>query len=104
MSEVELIEQLDRAIEVMLANPSAPLPGLEKSVGDLLAIGVDLRALPDPDFKLRLRNELQKEALMSTAPETKQGSVKPSVQSESSARRVSHSNSVLNGRGHPCRD
>jgi len=78
MSEVELIEQLDQAIEAMLANPSAPLTASEKSVGDLLAIAVDLRALPDSDFKVRLRNELQKEALMSTAPETKQGSVKPS--------------------------
>src|SRR2546427_6408899 len=78
MSEVELIEQLDQAIEAMLANPSAPLTASEKSVGDLLAIAVDLRALPDSDFKLRLRNELQKEALMSTAPEKKQGSVEPS--------------------------
>ena len=86
MTELELIEQVNQAIEAMLVNPSPPLAALEGSLDDLLAIAADLRALPNADFKVRLRSELQKEASMNTAPETKHGAAKTSRSKERRGR------------------
>lgn len=65
MSEVALTEQLDQAIEAMLANPDAPLQGSDSQIGELLGVAVELRALPRADFKARLKSELEREASMS---------------------------------------
>src|ERR1043166_4435985 len=75
MSEVELTERLDQAIEAMLGNRQlAPAPDQEE-IAELLTVAAELRDLPRMDFKARLRNELEREA-MSTATKTKQETTK----------------------------
>jgi uncharacterized glyoxalase superfamily protein PhnB/catechol 2,3-dioxygenase-like lactoylglutathione lyase family enzyme len=68
MSEVVLTEQLDQAIEAMFREPRAPLASIDSPVADLFSLAVELRALPRPDFKARLKTELE-EASMSLATE-----------------------------------
>ena len=69
MSEVVLTEQLDQAIEAMLRTPEALPKITDLQVAELLGIAADLRALPRAEFKARLREDLKREASMSTATE-----------------------------------
>ena len=71
MANVNLIEQLDGAVEAIIANPDAPLPSVDASVKALLGVAVELRDLPRPDFKARLRADLDRRAAIRKA------SVKP---------------------------
>jgi len=66
MSELELTEQLDQAIDAMMAAGGVLPAKVDERVTELLGIAVELRALPRVDFKARLRQELEKEAVMST--------------------------------------
>ena len=70
MSEVELTERLDQAIEVMLRDPDAPLAAEDQTIADVLSIAVELRQLPRTEFRARLRVELEREVSMSTAKES----------------------------------
>src|SRR5437868_9928833 len=73
MSEVELTERLDQAIEAMLRNPRGASPDvLEPTISELLRVAVDLRHLPSADFKARLKDELERETLMSTKAQSTQ--------------------------------
>src|SRR5258708_19965302 len=65
MNELALAEQLDLAIEAMLRNPAAPLEGAAPEIVELLGLAADLRDLPRKDFKMRLKNELERETTMS---------------------------------------
>lgn len=67
MSEVLLIEQLDQAIDALLANRGAPPVDVDERVVDLLGVAAELYALPRASFKTRLRNELERGVAMSTA-------------------------------------
>jgi len=73
MSEVELTEQLDQAIEAVLRN-EAPGATLDLRVAELARLATELRNLPRADFKARLRTELEEDGAMSTA--TKQTAIK----------------------------
>jgi uncharacterized glyoxalase superfamily protein PhnB len=66
MSEVELTEQLDRAIDAMMTDGVVPAD-VDEQIAELLGIAVELRDLPRADFKTRLRKELEGEVVMSTA-------------------------------------
>ncbi|HYX28587.1 MAG TPA: VOC family protein [Pyrinomonadaceae bacterium] len=66
MSEVELTEKFDRAIDAMLRN-EAVIEKLDPQVAELTKLAVELRGLPRADFKKRLRKELEEEMTMSTA-------------------------------------
>jgi len=66
MSEVVLIEQLDRAVEALLRNEDTLSPDSDSQVAELLGIAADLRMLPRANFKARLKAEL-KEVAMSLA-------------------------------------
>jgi len=66
MSEVELTEQLDRAIDAMMAGGVVPAD-VDEQIAELLGIAVELRDLPRVDFKARLQAQLEQEAAMSTA-------------------------------------
>lgn len=78
MNNVTLIEQLDEAIEAILANSGAnsgagsgaPLVSVDASVTGLLAVAVELRDLPRRDFKDRLMTDLMRRASM-TKPAVK---------------------------------
>lgn len=75
MSEVELTEQLDQAIEAALRN-EAPCSVLDSRVAELARIATELRNLPRADFKARLKTELEEEA-MSTATKQTANKVNP---------------------------
>jgi len=70
MSEVELTQQLDQAIDAMMAAGGALPTEVEERVAELLTIAVALRDLPREDFKARLLKELEEEIEMSTATRT----------------------------------
>ena len=73
MSEVELTERLDQAIEAMLRNPQGvSLDVLEPTISELLRVAVELRHLPRADFKARLKDELERRTLMSTKAQSTQ--------------------------------
>src|SRR4051812_31185480 len=77
MSERELIEQLDHAIDAMLHTPPQKLSGLDSSVLELIAVAADLPNLPRADFKARLKNELEEEVAMLTAAKQATKNVNP---------------------------
>lgn len=58
MSSPVLIEQLDCAVEVLLGDPDAAISSVDSSVAELLAVAAELRTLPRPEFRARLRDEL----------------------------------------------
>jgi len=64
MANVSLIEQLDGAVEAIIANPDAPIPSVDASVAALLRVAAELRELPRADFKARLKADLERRASM----------------------------------------
>src|SRR5467141_1431601 len=88
MSEVVLTEQLNQAIEAMLATPDAGLAATDPSIAALMGIAQNLRVLPRVEFKARLKNELEREITMSTAKKTKQSADEPSAEQVNPARRT----------------
>jgi uncharacterized glyoxalase superfamily protein PhnB/catechol 2,3-dioxygenase-like lactoylglutathione lyase family enzyme len=75
MSEVELTERLDQAIEAMLRQPEAALPAADSQLSELLELGKALRALPRPEFKALLRTELESETI--TADDSERAEASP---------------------------
>src|SRR5689334_20386298 len=66
MSELDLTEQLDQAIDAMMAAGGVVPVEPGNGVAELLFIAVDLHHLPRADFKARLQIELEGEATMNT--------------------------------------
>ena len=64
MANASLIEQLDEAVEAILANPDAPLPSVNANVDALLRVAAELRSLPRQEFKVRLKADLERRASM----------------------------------------
>jgi PhnB protein len=92
MPRRSLIEQLDEAVQTVLArplgaHPDATLPRVDARVAPLLRIAAELRDLPREDFKARLKSDLERKSSMTTLtepaaaktepPETKQPAVAP---------------------------
>jgi PhnB protein len=71
MPKRSLIEQLDRAVQALLARPEGRLVGrredLDPSIAALLKIARDLRDLPREEFKVRLRASLERSSQMENA-------------------------------------
>jgi uncharacterized glyoxalase superfamily protein PhnB len=66
MSKQPFIDQLDQAIDQVLANPEAG-PGVSgPSIAELVRMARDLRDLPRSDFKASLKADLERKAIMST--------------------------------------
>ena len=61
-----LIEQLDEAVQGLIRNPGAPLPRGEARISPLVRIAAELRDLPRGDFKIRLKNDLERSISMAT--------------------------------------
>ena len=76
MSEVELTEQLNQAVEALLRN-ELPETSLNPQIAELAGIAAELRDLPREDFKLRLQRELAAKAGMSAASEQMAEKVNP---------------------------
>ena len=66
MAKRSLIEQLDEAVQGLIGNPGAPLPRGEAGVNPLVRIAAELRDLPREDFKMRLKNDLERSIAMAT--------------------------------------
>lgn len=80
MPRNSLYEQLDVAIEAMLAKPGAQLQLADRKLEPLLRIAAELRDLPRPEFKRKLKTELEGRISMSTTieqAERKQTTVSP---------------------------
>ena len=58
MAKGKLIEQLDNAVEFIVARPDASLPKVDPRLGAIMRIAGELRDLPRADFKNRLKAEL----------------------------------------------
>src|SRR5262245_53017517 len=65
MSKQPLIDQLDAAIAEILANRGVTPGSVDASLVQLLGIAQDLSGLPAPNFKARLKADLERKALMS---------------------------------------
>jgi TonB family protein len=64
MSDIPVMDQLNQGIEALLTRGDAELPAGDPVVSELLDIAVELRTLPDPEFKARLKADLLEQAAM----------------------------------------
>ncbi|HEV2964881.1 MAG TPA: energy transducer TonB [Candidatus Angelobacter sp.] len=67
MNRHNIFDELDQAIEQMLAEPDGEKPAVQDEVGELVDIASDLRHLPRPDFKMQLKAELEWQSWSPTA-------------------------------------
>jgi PhnB protein len=63
------IEQLNKAVETMLARTDGTVPKVEAGIEPLLRIAADLHDLPRESFKARLKSELEGRKSMATVAE-----------------------------------
>jgi len=68
-NEGKKIEQLNKAVEAMLARVDGKPPKVESGIEPLVRIAADLRNLPSASFKARLKSELGGTKNMSTVAE-----------------------------------
>ena len=66
MPRRSLSEQLDEAVQLVIGSPGAPLPSGDAGVSPLVRLAVELRDMPREDFKIRLRNDLERSISMAT--------------------------------------
>ena len=66
MPRRSLSEQLDEAVRGLIDSPGAPLPSGDAGVNALVRLASELRDLPREDFKIRLKNDLQRSTSMAT--------------------------------------
>ena len=66
MPRRNLFDQLDEAVQGLIGDPRAALPLGDAGVGPLVRIAAELRDLPREDFKMRLRNDLERSISMAT--------------------------------------
>ncbi len=71
MAKHSLINQLDAALEAILAGSDASLPAADAKLAPLLRLATDLRDLPSEEFRSRLRTDLQRRASMASQEATK---------------------------------
>jgi protein TonB len=58
MASISLADQLEDAIELMIAEPDSAAPQVDLKIGELLGIAAELRLLPDLEFRAALKAEL----------------------------------------------
>lgn len=58
MAEETRIDQLNHAINAILAGPRVPRPDVDSETAELVRLAEDLRYMPDERFRARLKNEL----------------------------------------------
>jgi PhnB protein len=66
MPRRNLFDQLDEAVQGLIGDPRAALPLGDAGVGPLVRIAAELRDLPREDFKMRLKNDLERSISMAT--------------------------------------
>ncbi len=68
MNNNAVLDQLDNAITLLLAEPDAAMPHFDWKIGELVSVAADLRLMPSPDFKARLRADLVRQAVTGAIP------------------------------------
>ncbi len=58
MASTSMADQLEDAIEMMIAEPDSAPPKVDLKISELLGIAAELRLLPDPEFRTELKAEL----------------------------------------------
>jgi PhnB protein len=66
MPKRSLTDQLDQAVEALLARSGAELPQVDPSIAALVQIAQDLRDLPRQSFKAGLKTNLERTSLMAS--------------------------------------
>ena len=84
MSEVGATENLNQIVDAILKGEASGL--VKPSVVEIAAVAVELRGLPRQDFKMRLRNELEREVSMSNAGAKTKQSREASTRSKAAKR------------------
>lgn len=59
MNNLSTYDELDQAIEAMTSQPESPATEVNPAIVELLSVAADLHQLPRPDFRLRLKTELE---------------------------------------------
>jgi uncharacterized glyoxalase superfamily protein PhnB len=77
MSEVELTEELNQAIDAMIASGGEIPSGLDEQTAELLVVVSELRQLPRAEFRARLRVELEEERTMSVGAKQAERKLNP---------------------------
>jgi PhnB protein len=77
MPRRSLIEQLDDAVEALLAEPQARPARVNPRLAPLLRVAGELRDLPREEFKARLKSELEGRKSMASVAEEKSTGVSP---------------------------
>ena len=83
MANLSLTEQLDQAVQALVADRAATLPAADANIAPLVSIASGLLDLPREEFRARLKNDLETSASMSneagpaTAVESEQATVNP---------------------------
>ena len=67
--ELKKIEQLNKAVEAMLARTDGRVGGVDRELEPLVRIAAELRNLPSANFKARLKSELEGRKPMSAVAE-----------------------------------
>ena len=68
MPKRSLADQLDQAVETLLARPGVEVPRVEARLAPLLRLVQDLRDLPRENFKARLKSDLGRRSPMTVEP------------------------------------
>ena len=87
MANISLADQLEDAIEMMIAEPDSAPPKVDLKIGELLGIAAELRLLPDPNFRAALIAELLgQNRAMPMAAVTDTGQLVPQLQQRQTQR------------------
>ena len=68
-NDAKKIEQLNRAVEAMMARTDGRAPKVEGEIEPLVRIAAELRNLPSASFKARLKSQLEGKKTMATVAE-----------------------------------
>ena len=68
MAKRNQFEQLDKLLDVILSRPRGPMPRVKGALGTFARVFPPLLDLPSPDFRSRLKADLQRRALMASKP------------------------------------
>lgn len=89
MANVSLIDQLNEAVEAILADADAPLPDVTARLAAPLRIAAELRHLPRADFRARLKADLERRVTMeTTATKSIRHTITPYLTAEKAAELI----------------
>jgi PhnB protein len=70
MDNLSLIEEVDQAVEALLAHPEVALAPADADVASLLSVAAELCNLPREEFRTELKKDLERRITMTTQAQT----------------------------------